>query len=65
MNVKQPLPSEPAPRSVLGIPANAGIQWSPKSAYFRLRAPTFGGASTTFWMLACASMTVIKLTGQQ
>ncbi len=34
MNFKQPLPSEPAPRSVLGIPANAGIQWSPKSAYF-------------------------------
>jgi len=64
MNFKQPLPSEPAPRSALGIPANAGIQWSPKSAYFRLRAPTFGG-STTFWMLACASMTVIKLTGQQ
>ena len=34
MKTHNTLATEPAPRSVLGIPAKAGIQWSPKSAYF-------------------------------
>ncbi len=29
----------------------------------RLRAPTFGGGSTTFWIPACAGMTIKALTG--
>jgi hypothetical protein len=63
MDIGNLSPSEPAPRSVLGIPAHAGIQWSPKSAYFRLKAPTFGG-STTYWIPDQARYDDVGLTGQ-
>jgi len=63
MKTNKTLSSEPAPRNVLGIPAKARIQWSPKTFIFGL---------TTFWVPAAACPGEgqgrndgKKLTGQQ